>query len=192
MDIPTASNRQNCEFDKDKSASGHDADFDSQCFDPDKSLSEDFLSMLRSPATSSDISTEQVKTKPPAKPKPSDQMSQKKKCVHELFPWLNEIETSTHKCLGSVTEVKSKTILNAMDFLIRWVINFTFLFYAKLYIFSLNIHLMRHTVSSFLFAVSWLMIIKNIANLQGYRSFWPDIYVNFFMCSENYTRDSSW
>lgn len=49
----------------------------------------------------------------------SSVLAQKLKYALEAFPWLHDIELSIQKCLGSITEVKSKTILNAMDFLIR-------------------------------------------------------------------------
>lgn len=43
---------------------------------------------------------------------------QKRKCVFDLFPWLNEVIKINQKCLGSITELKCRTIHNAMDFLI--------------------------------------------------------------------------
>lgn len=120
MDIPTASNQhQNCEGEREKSISDHGAGFESTHLDADKTVSPNFASFMRSPSTSSETNVEKCKSTAPPRSPSSGQMPQKKKCVLELFPWLNEIENSTHKCLGSVTEVKSNTILNAMDFLIR-------------------------------------------------------------------------
>lgn len=103
MDTPTASNRlqSSSEDDSDKFSIGH-SKFNESSFDD----------ILRSPATASDKDTFNS---------PSTKLPQKKKCVLELFPWLNEIEKTTQKCLGSVTEVKNKTVLNAMDFLIRYI-----------------------------------------------------------------------
>lgn len=43
---------------------------------------------------------------------------QRKKCILDLFPWLHEVTKINQKCLGSIVELKSKEILNAMDFLI--------------------------------------------------------------------------
>lgn len=43
---------------------------------------------------------------------------QKRKCVYDLFPWLNEVIRINQKCLGSITELKCRTIHNAMDYLI--------------------------------------------------------------------------
>lgn len=98
MDTPTASNRpQNTSVDK----------LEKSSFSLNESSFDD---TMKSSATASDKDKFNS---------PSTQMPQKKKCVWELFPWLNEIEKTTQKCLGSVTEVKSKTIINAMDFLIR-------------------------------------------------------------------------
>lgn len=119
MDAPTGSNYlQNFEDERDKSASDHGAAFESTSFDADKTPSSNFASFLRSPSTSSDTNMDKFKTVAPSRQTTPSSGPQKKN-VQELFPWLNEIEKSTHKCLGSVTEVKSKTILNAMDFLIR-------------------------------------------------------------------------
>lgn len=52
----------------------------------------------------------------------SSRMPQKKVRVWEVFSWLLDIERSTKNCLGSMTEVKSTTILNEMDFLLRFVL----------------------------------------------------------------------
>lgn len=51
----------------------------------------------------------------------SSKMPQKKVRVWEVFKWLVDIERSTKNCLGSMTEMKSTTILNEMDFLLRFV-----------------------------------------------------------------------
>lgn len=39
----------------------------------------------------------------------------KDKCVTELFPWLDEATECNSKYLGSLTEVKPRDVLNAMD-----------------------------------------------------------------------------
>lgn len=106
MDTPSASNRLQStpEDDLDKTTTGHSTTFGESSLDADESLSSNLGEKEK--FTSSALSR-------------SVEMPQKKKCVLELFPWLDDIEKSIQKALGSVTEVKSKTILNAMDFLIR-------------------------------------------------------------------------
>lgn len=107
MDTPSASNRLQTtpEDGLDKTTAGHSTTFGESNLDADESLS-------------SNLGLEKEKFTSSASSKPVE-MPQKKKCVLELFPWLDDIEKSIQKELGSVTEVKSKTILNAMDFLIR-------------------------------------------------------------------------
>lgn len=46
----------------------------------------------------------------------------KDKNVTELFPWLNEATEWNLKCLGSLTEVKPRQILKAMDTVIELVV----------------------------------------------------------------------
>lgn len=96
----------------DKSTVSHGTSFGESSFAADDSQ---FSNLGTS--RSSGISSE--KSGASSRPPPA-QTPQKKKNVLELFPWLNDIEKSTQKCLGSITEVKSRTVLNAMDFLIRY------------------------------------------------------------------------
>lgn len=74
------------------------------------------LSKLSIAGTSSASDKNKFKSDAPSKPSSDD--TPKKKCVLEMFPWLIDIETSTHQCIGSVTEIKSKIVLNDMDFLL--------------------------------------------------------------------------
>lgn len=43
----------------------------------------------------------------------------KRECILDHFPWLKEVIQINQQCLGSVIELTSNTISNAMDFLIR-------------------------------------------------------------------------
>lgn len=119
MDTPTPSKRllSNSGDELDKSAVSHGTSFGESSFAADDSQFSN-LGTPRSSGVSSD--KEPFKSGTSSRPPPA-QTPQKKKCVLELFPWLNDIEKSTQKCLGSINEVKSRTVLNAMDFLIRFV-----------------------------------------------------------------------
>lgn len=122
MNKPAASSNRlrNSGDELNKSALSQSTDFGESTFDADESLSSNH-SPSRSPSISSDSNKGKNKPSGPksVRPSSSSMMQQKKKCVLEVFPWLNDIEKSTQKCLGSITEVKSKTVLNAMDFLMR-------------------------------------------------------------------------
>lgn len=124
MDISTPSNHnRNSEGDRQKLVSDHGSAFGTNIFDADKLSSSNYLSFLRSPSTSAGINMDKFETDTPPKSPSSGQPSQKKKCPLEQgvlnFPWLGDIEKLIHKQLGSLTEVRDKTILNAMDCLIR-------------------------------------------------------------------------
>lgn len=62
----------------------------------------------------------------------SSKMPQKKVCVWEVFKWLFDIERSMKNCLGSMTEVKSTTIFNEMDFLLRYVLFISIVIHGQL------------------------------------------------------------
>lgn len=49
---------------------------------------------------------------------PPSQPLQKRKCILDYFPWLNEVTRTNQMFLGSMIELKSATILEGMDFLI--------------------------------------------------------------------------
>lgn len=123
MDTPTPSKRllSNSGDELDKFTVEHGTSFGESSFAADVSQ----FSNYGTPRTSS-ILADQAGTS--SRPTPA-QTPQKKKCILELFPWLNDIEKSTQKCLGSINEVKSKTVLNAMDFLIRFS-SFTFVYFT--------------------------------------------------------------
>lgn len=121
MDISAASSNRlrNSGDELNKSTLSHSTEFGESTFDADESQSSSH-SISRSLSTVSTTETNKDKLGPPSTSSKSAMMAaQKKKCVLEVFPWLNDIERSTQKCLGSITEVKSKTVLNAMDFLMR-------------------------------------------------------------------------
>lgn len=75
--------------------------------DGNKTMKPSAMSLTRTSSTSSSTSSK---------------MPQKKIRVWEVFKWLLDIERSTKNCLGSMTEMNSTTILNEMDFLLRFVI----------------------------------------------------------------------
>lgn len=74
--------------------------------DGNKSMKSSAISHARTSSTSSSASSK---------------MPQKKLRVWEVFKWLLDVERSTKNCLGSMTEMKSTTILSEMDFLLRFV-----------------------------------------------------------------------
>lgn len=119
MDISAASSNRlrNSGDELNKSTLSHSTEFGESTFDADESQSSSH-SISRSLSHSTEPNKKD-KLGPPSSSSSSAMMAQKKKCVLEVFPWLNDIEKSTQKCLGSITEVKSKTVLNAMDFLMR-------------------------------------------------------------------------
>lgn len=49
---------------------------------------------------------------------PPLQPPQKRKCILDYFPWLNDVTSTNQQFLGSIIELKSTTILDGMDFLI--------------------------------------------------------------------------
>lgn len=49
---------------------------------------------------------------------PPTQPPQKRKCILDYFPWLNDVTRTNQKFLGSMIELKSEEILEGMDFLI--------------------------------------------------------------------------
>lgn len=49
------------------------------------------------------------------RPSISCEAQAKDKCVTELFPWLDEATECNSKYLGSLTEVKPRNVLTAMD-----------------------------------------------------------------------------
>ncbi|XP_031619839.1 uncharacterized protein LOC116338602 [Contarinia nasturtii] len=112
MDKPTTSKRllSYSEDDIDRSTTGHSTGFDESSFGADDS----FLNTRTPSSTDKDT----FKLTPQPRPAPG-KMSSQKKSATDLFPWLKDVEKSAQKCLGSIPEAKTKTILNAMDFLIR-------------------------------------------------------------------------
>lgn len=49
---------------------------------------------------------------------PPSQPVQKRKCILDLFPWLNDVTRFNQKCLGSIIDLKSTTVLDGMDSMI--------------------------------------------------------------------------
>lgn len=124
MDTPTSSKRllSNSGDELDKSTVSHGTSFGESSFAADDS-------QLSNLGTSRSSGISSVKSGASSRP-PTAQTPQKKKNVLELFPWLNDIEKSTQKCLGSINEVKSRNVLNAMDFLIRYASSRYLLFHV--------------------------------------------------------------
>ena len=114
MDTPSKRLLPNSEDEFDKSTMSHGTSFGESSFAADDAGQSKFGT------SRSSFDNETPKSGASSSRPPPAQTSQKKKCVLELFPWLSDIERSIQKCIGSITEVKSRTVLNAMDFLIRF------------------------------------------------------------------------
>lgn len=71
------------------------------------------LSRLSTQTTTTSEDTDDL-----GQPVTNTSLLQKKKSVLELFPWLDDIEKAIQSCLGSVTHLKNKTVLSAMDYFI--------------------------------------------------------------------------
>lgn len=103
----------------DKTSLSHNSSYGESTFDANESRLSSH-GTIKSTQPVSSLNADKFKASSSVSPSSSSsQQPQKKICVLEVFPWLNDIEKSTQKCLGSITEVKSKTILSAMDFLLR-------------------------------------------------------------------------
>ncbi|XP_055325014.1 uncharacterized protein LOC129579209 isoform X2 [Sitodiplosis mosellana] len=113
MDTPSKHLLSNSGDDLNQSTMSHGTSFGESSFAADDSQFSSNHGTLRSSFDKESSKSGASSSRPPPAKTPQ------KKNVLELFPWLNDIEKSTQKCLGSINEVKSRTVLNAMDFLIR-------------------------------------------------------------------------
>lgn len=142
---------------RDTSDYDDDDDDDDRLSDADEGTSSLGLGTMQSLSISSDgnktvkpSAMSHTRTSSTSSSSTSSKMPQKKIRVWEVFKWLLDIERSTKNCLGSMAEVKNATILNEMEFLLRFVSNLVTVCACEIYCQSAEVeHCNRFAIFSF-------------------------------------------
>lgn len=115
MDTSSKRLLSNSEDECDKSTMSYGTSFGESSFAADDAAQSKFGSTSRSSFDNESSKSGASSSRPPPAKTPP-----KKKNVQEMFPWLSDVERSIQKLIGSITEVKSRSVLISMDFLIRF------------------------------------------------------------------------
>lgn len=105
FDSPSASSRSNNAMDDSLSDNGSDSKY-MNFSSTDFGSSRDYISLA-----------DNEDSKMPHFSTPQSNQQQRKKSILDTFPWLVEVTKINQRCLGSIVELKSSQVLEAMDLL---------------------------------------------------------------------------